>query len=224
MIRNENYKSQEDEENEKIRKIEEERKKIEQEKKERQEYLQKNSDKIRKDKIKSIVKDLTFCAIVAVILCILINRFLLFKAYIPSESMVPTLNKYDQIFVTRIYNTDSIKRGDIVVFKSQELNDTLIKRVIGLPGDRIVISHGKVTVNGEAINESYVVNVDNSDKRDGTYYVPDDSFFFLGDNRPISDDAGLWNNPFIKSDDIIGKAQLRVYPFNTFGFVNKDNE
>ena len=224
MIRNENYKTLEEQENKKIEKIEQERKKIEQEKKEKQDYLEQNNNKIKKNKIKSLIKDLIFCLVVAVILCVLINRFVLFKAYIPSESMVPTLNKHDQIFVTRIYNTDRIKRGEIVVFKSKDLDDTLIKRVIGLPGDRIVITHGKVTVNGEAINENYVVNVDNSDKRDGTYYVPDDSFFFLGDNRPISDDAGLWNNPFIKSDDIIGKAQIRVYPFDKIGFVNKDNK
>lgn len=224
MIRNENYKTAEEIENEKIQKIEQERKKIEQEKREKQEYFEKNREKIKKEKAKSMAKDLIICAVFAVILCVLINKFILFKAYIPSESMVPTLNKGDQIFVTRIYNTGNIKRGDIVVFKSEELNDTLIKRVIGIPGDRIVISHGKVSVNGEEIDEKYVVNADNSDKRDGTYYVPDDSFFFLGDNRPISDDAGLWKNPFIKKSEIIGKAQIRVYPFSSFGFIEKDNK
>ena len=57
--------------------------------------------------------------------------------------MVPTLNEGDHLFVTKIYNLDNIERGDILVFESKELNDTLIKRVIGLPGDKVTIVDGK---------------------------------------------------------------------------------
>ena len=85
--------------------------------------------------------------VIAVILAILINRFLIFKVKIPSESMVPTLNVGDRLFVTRVYNPENLKRGDIVVFYSEEKNEDMIKRLIGLPGDKIVIKDGTVIVN-----------------------------------------------------------------------------
>lgn len=154
--------------------------------------------------------------LVALVAAILIRTFLLFQAEIPSTSMVPTLNVNDKIWVTKVYNTDSIERGDIVVFDSDELNDTLIKRVIGLPGDDIKIVDGVVSVNGEEINEDYVVNKDNWN---GEYHVPEGKFFFCGDNRPASFDSRKWQNPFIDKDKIVGKARLRVYPFSNFGFL-----
>ncbi|MDD6795159.1 MAG: signal peptidase I [Clostridiaceae bacterium] len=154
--------------------------------------------------------------LVALVAAILIRTFLLFQAEIPSTSMVPTLNVNDKIWVTKVYNTDSIERGDIVVFDSDELKDTLIKRVIGLPGDDIKIVDGVVSVNGEEINEDYVVNKDNWN---GEYHVPEGKFFFCGDNRPASFDSRRWQNPFIDKDKIVGKARLRVYPFSNFGFL-----
>ena len=86
---------------------------------------------------------------IALVLALLIKQFLIFKVYIPSGSMIPTLNEGDQLFVTRVYNLDNLKRGDILVFDSDELDDVLIKRLIGLPGDKIKIVSGTVYVNGE---------------------------------------------------------------------------
>ena len=77
--------------------------------------------------------------LIALVLAFLINKFLIFKVKIPSESMVPTLNVGDRLFVTRIYNPEKLKRGDIVVFHSDEKNEDMIKRLIGLPGDKVVI-------------------------------------------------------------------------------------
>ena len=73
-----------------------------------------------------------------------------------------------------------------------------------------------VSVNGEEINEDYVVNKDNWN---GEYHVPEGKFFFCGDNRPASFDSRKWQNPFIDKDKIVGKARLRVYPFSNFGFL-----
>ena len=69
--------------------------------------------------------------VIAIILAVLINRFLIFKVKIPSESMVPTLNVGDRLFVTRVYNPEKLKRGDIVVFYSEEKDEDMIKRLIG---------------------------------------------------------------------------------------------
>ncbi|MGL4109701.1 signal peptidase I [Clostridium sp. LP20] len=149
-------------------------------------------------------------------IALLIKQFLIFKVYIPSGSMIPTLNEGDHLFVSRVYNLDNIKRGDILVFYSEELNDTLIKRVIGLPGDNIEIKDGKVSVNGEEINQDYVKNEDQSY---GEFNVPEGKYFFLGDNRPISFDSRKWNNPYIDGKDIKAKAQIKVYPFSDFGSI-----
>ena len=96
--------------------------------------------------------------IAAIGIAFLINKFLVYNVYIPSESMVPTLNIGDKLMVTRVYDTNKIKRGDIIVFFSEELNEILIKRAIGLPGDHIKIHDGIVNINGEDIKEDYVKN------------------------------------------------------------------
>ena len=113
-------------------------------------------------------------------------------------------------------NKDSIKRGDIIVFKSEELNETVIKRVIGLPGDHVEITDGLVKVNGEQIDESYVKN---NESYNGIFDVPEGKLLFLGDNRAVSYDARYWENPYIDEDDVQGKAQLRYYPISDFGLV-----
>ena len=111
---------------------------------------------------------------------------------------------------------DNIEHGDILVFYSEELNDTLIKRVIGLPGDKVDIVNGKVTVNGVELEEDYV---ENNDAFSGSFIVPEGKYFFLGDNRAISYDARKWSNPYIEGKDIQGKAQIKVYPFSDFGSI-----
>ena len=152
----------------------------------------------------------------AVGIAIALNKFVFMNVYIPSGSMIPTLNIQDRLIVTRIWNKDNIKRGDILVFTSHELNETVIKRVIGLPGDHIEITDGVVKVNGEVLEEDYVKN---NEARSGIYDVPEGKIFFLGDNRAVSYDARYWENPYIDKEDVQGKAQLRYYPIKDFGLV-----
>ncbi|MCR4943073.1 MAG: signal peptidase I [Clostridium sp.] len=155
--------------------------------------------------------------IVAVVIALFIKNFLFFKVYIPSGSMIPTLNEGDQLFVSKVYNTDKLERGDIIVFDSKELDDVLIKRLIGLPGDKIKITNGTVYVNGEKLQEDYVKNNDNFS---GEFEVPEGKFFFLGDNRSNSYDSRRWQDPYIDASCIKAKAGLKVYPFSDFGFVS----
>lgn len=168
------------------------------------------------DKKKNFLFEWIIPIALAFIIALLIKQFILFKVLIPSGSMIPTLNEGDQLFVTKVYNLDNIKRGDILVFHSDELSDTLIKRLIGLPGDKISIVDGKVSVNGEELQEDYIKNKDNFY---GEYTVPDGKYFFMGDNRPVSHDSRKWINPYIDGKEIKAKAQIRVYPFNAFGSV-----
>ena len=167
--------------------------------------------------LKKFTKEWVVPVIMAIIIAMLINRYILFKIYIPSESMVPTLGIGDQLFVTRVYNKDRIKRGDMLVFYSHELEDLLIKRVIGLPGEEIELKgDGAVFVNGEKLEEPYVVNKSN---KSGKFLVPEGKFFFLGDNRANSRDSRVWEEPYISKNDVRGKAQVIVFPFKRFGFI-----
>ncbi|MEG1002098.1 signal peptidase I [Clostridium sp.] len=154
--------------------------------------------------------------IIAVVLAVLINKFLIFKVYIPSSSMEPTLNVGDNLFVTRVYDPEKLHRGDIVVFESKELNETVIKRLIGLPGDTIKIDGGIVFVNGKKLDEPYVKYPMDTY---GEFKVPEGKYFFLGDNRANSNDARFWKNPYIDGSDIKGKAQVRIYPLNRIGLL-----
>ena len=155
--------------------------------------------------------------IAAIGIALLINKFLVYNVYIPSESMVPTLNIGDKLMVTRVYDTNKIKRGDVIVFYSEELAEILIKRAIGLPGDHIKIHDGIININGEDIKEDYIKN---NEKFDGDFEVPNNKFFFLGDNRSRSNDARRWINPYIDASNIQGKARIKFYPFKDFGSLN----
>lgn len=155
--------------------------------------------------------------IAAMGIAFLINKFVAYNVYIPSESMVPTLNVGDKLVVTKTYDTSKIQRGDIIVFYSEELREILIKRAIGLPGDHIEIHNGVVNINGKDIKEDYVKN---NEKFSGTFDVPSNKFFFLGDNRARSNDARRWINPYIDASSIQGRARLKFYPFKDFGSLS----
>jgi len=155
--------------------------------------------------------------IAAMGIAFLINKFVAYNVYIPSESMVPTLNVGDKLVVTKTYDTSKIQRGDIIVFYSEELREILIKRAIGLPGDHIEIHNGVVNINGKDIKEDYVKN---NEKFNGTFDVPTNKFFFLGDNRARSNDARRWINPYIDASSIQGRARLKFYPFKDFGSLS----
>lgn len=176
--------------------------------------LDEESEKDNNKMINNIFKEWILPIIAAIGIAFLINKFLVYNVYIPSESMVPTLNVGDKLVVTRVYNKDKIQRGDIIVFYSDELQETLIKRVIGLPGDHIVIHDGIVNINGEDIVEDYVKN---NEEFDGEFDVPEGKYFFLGDNRRRSNDARRWINPYIDESDIKGEAKFKFYPLKDFG-------
>lgn len=182
-------------------------------------YTEKRKERNKKgslSKKNNLFFDWVLPVIIAVVLAILINKFLIFKVYIPSSSMEPTLNVGDNLFVTRVYNPEKLHRGDIVVFESKELNEIVIKRLIGLPGDTIKIDSGVVYVNGKKLDEPYVKNPMDTY---GEYKVPKGKYFFLGDNRANSNDARFWKNPYIDGSDIQGEAQIRIYPLNRIGLL-----
>ncbi|WP_244833850.1 signal peptidase I [Clostridium sp. BJN0001] len=177
-------------------------------------FFKKNSEKNKEQK--STIKEWIIDIFSVVIISVLIWNFVAYSIWIESGSMIPKLNINDRLISTRVYHPQNLEYGDIVVFKSDELNKILIKRLIGKPGDKIDIKDGIVYRNGEKLEEDYVKN---NEKYDGTFNVPEGKYFFLGDNRKISDDARYWKNPYIDGSKIEGKAQIKYYPIGDFEII-----
>lgn len=166
------------------------------------------------DFVKSLIKDI----IVAAILTAVVISFVR-PTIVKQTSMQDTLNPNDYIIMyRRAYSGDKEpKRGDIVIFKSElqdenGKNKLLIKRVIGLPGDKININDGKVYINDKEYDESYL--------KDGyttgsvnNFKVPKGEYFVMGDNRVVSIDSRYSEVGCIKKDAIKGRAVLRLFPF-----------
>ncbi len=146
-----------------------------------------------------------------------IFQSLCFMAAVPTGSMDPTIPVGSQVLTTRLYNKDNVERGDIIVFESDELGITLIKRCIGLPGDNLVFDgSGNLYINGELYDEPYVSSYSGFE---GEFNVPKNCYFFCGDNRGGSHDCRTFNEPYIHKSVLKGKARIIVYPFSSFGWL-----
>jgi len=180
--------------------------------------FRRNRSRRNRSWVRRFVNDWLVSIVVSFIIVKLITTFLIYKIVVPTGSMTPTVEAGDQLIAVKVYNPSWIKRGDILVFKSDELNELLLKRVIGLPGEHVEIkSDDSVYVNGEKINEDYVRNP--GGKNDMTFDVPDGKYLMLGDNRVSSYDARYWRNIYIDGSEIYGKAEIIVYPLNRAGFA-----
>ena len=140
-----------------------------------------------------------------------------FMASVPTGSMENTIPVGAQVVTTRIFNKDNVERGDIIVFESEEMGVILIKRCIGLPGDEVVFDgSGRIFINGEVYREKYVSSRSDFE---GEFVVPEDCYFFVGDNRGGSIDARYWENPYIHKDFVKGKGVFVLFPFSSFGIL-----
>lgn len=183
----------------------------------------------------------------------LVRSLLLDVYYIPSESMEPVLANGDRILVSRTdFHTEPIRRGDIVVFDGRgsfaPLNSgkgplldsvaaagqwlglagsdtTYVKRVIGLPGETVVCcdADGKITVNGEALDEPYLFDGDSPSKQIFSAVVPDGRLWLLGDHRSASADSrsllGAPGGGMVPMDRVIGRPVQIVWPLDRFAAV-----
>jgi signal peptidase I len=121
---------------------------------------------------------------------------------IRSWSMYPTLHDGDVVLTRRLRETELIRRGEVVLVASAELGRPVVKRVIGLPGDRVdVCAHG-VRLNSVDLGEPYVAV---HGGQTGSFCVPIRTYFVLGDNRPRSNDSRCWMTPFVPATAIRGR-------------------
>lgn len=118
-----------------------------------------------------------------------------------SHSMSPTLPDGSLVLTRRLWRKSTLRRGDVVVVHSQELGETVVKRIIGLPGETVTIQAGEVSIDGHVLPEPYASPSIFSD----SYRVPADHYFLLGDNRDASTDSRSWRNPHIARKAIVGR-------------------
>lgn len=157
---------------------------------------------------------------IAAVLSLFIITFVMQSFLVEGSSMLPTLSDRDRLFVNKfIYRFREPQRGEIIVFRyPADPSRNFIKRVIGVPGDRVAISGGVVTVNGVAIDEPYIneITYGNYPER----VVPENTVFVLGDNRNHSQDSREPSVGFVPYDNIVGEAFVRYWPLTKISIVD----
>jgi signal peptidase I len=130
-------------------------------------------------------------------------------------SMNPTLRDGEFVLVNRLaYRVGEMERGDIIVFRSISSEMDLIKRIVGLPGDEVMVNNRQVFVNNQLLDEPYIAELPNYQ---GQWRVPDGHLFVLGDNRNDSSDSHQWG--LLPIDNVIGKAVFIYWPFREWGLI-----
>ena len=161
------------------------------------------------------------------VLALLLRWYVLEPRWIPSGSMLPTLQLQDRILVEKVrprvqrIQHRHLHRNDVVVFEPPEAliasgydaNAALIKRLVGLPGDVMAVEGGVLIRNGEPVNEPWLS--ENMDYAMAAITVPEDQLWVMGDNRNASLDSHLWGT--LPEQNVIGTAIWRYWPLRRFG-------
>jgi signal peptidase I len=138
---------------------------------------------------------------------------------IESHSMQPNFYEGEFILVNKLaYRLGSPERGDVLVFHNpNNVEEDYIKRIIGLPGDTVEIHDSTVFINGQPLVEEYPINEVPQGQTFGPIVIEPDHLFVMGDNRPQSQDSRVFGQ--LAENLIVGKAWVRVWPFNKFGII-----
>ncbi len=148
----------------------------------------------------------------AVLLAMFITQVLIVNATVPTQSMEPTIMAKDRLIGSRLsYKNSDPERGDIIIFKYPDDEKVLfIKRVIGLPGEKVEIHDGNVYIDGAVLEEPYLTV--RTEGNFGPYEVPEGHFFMMGDNRNNSSDSRYWTNTYLSREAVIGRALFKYWP------------
>lgn len=172
---------------------------------------------------KKELKSILYTIVITVVVVFLLKTYVIINATVPTGSMENTILPGDNIMGLRIaYLSDEPERGDVIFFYfPDDETQKYVKRIIGLPGEKVYINEGKIYIDDaeipleeEYLKEEWIAGI-------GPYefQVPEGCYFVLGDNRNASADARYWKNPYVTKEKIIGKAIFTYYPFDRWGFV-----
>lgn len=161
-------------------------------------------------------RDIFFAALTAIVIVV----FVVQPVKVEGTSMQPKLVDQERIFVNKfVYHFSRIERGDIIVFwYPRDPTKSFIKRVVGVPGERVEVRSGVVYINGRRLREPYLL----PEYLDHSSYPPDlvppGHYFVLGDHRNSSNDSRNWG--FVPEENIFGKAVFRYWPVSKLGLIN----
>lgn len=164
----------------------------------------------------TFLKELVETVVLALVLFLVIN-LLTARVRVDGPSMEPSYQHNNRVVVSKVsYWFNDIERGDVIVFPAPpNPNEDYIKRVIGLPGDRVKVENGSVFVNDKPIDEPYISAPPISNLRETS--VPEGMVFVMGDNRNVSSDSRSWGP--LEIEDIIGKAVFVYWPLDKIRVV-----
>lgn len=163
--------------------------------------------------------------LVIVLLTWVIVTFVGQRTKVDGHSMEPTLSDGDNLIVDKLsYRFRDPERYDIIVFPYQHAENTYyIKRIIGLPGDTVQVIDGYVYINGKKLDEHYGAEVmEDPGIAAEPIKLGDDEYFVLGDNRNHSSDSRVTSVGVLTRDMLIGRAWVRIYPFNKIGVIKHE--
>jgi signal peptidase I len=164
---------------------------------------------------KSVLREILETVLLTLVVFLVLNT-LTGRFQVRGSSMEPALHDGQYLVVSKLsYWLRTPRRGDIIVFQPpNDLSDDYIKRIVGLPGERIRIEYGRVLVDGVPIEEPYVTR---PGPYSGSWKLEPDDYFVLGDNRGNSSDSHTWGT--LPAENIIGKAWLCYWPPEAWGLV-----
>jgi len=174
------------------------------------------------------VKDVVGFALVVLVILIPLRLFVAQPFVVVGDSMQPTFETGEYLIVDELsYHFHPPQRGDVIIFKYPvDPSKYFIKRVIGLPGETVILKGETITIknaanpDGMVLNEPYIAFKNNSDE---TITLDSTHYFVLGDNRPVSLDSRSWGP--LPESDIVGRAFLRLLPVSQIGALpGKHNE
>jgi signal peptidase I len=197
----------------------------------------------------AVVRETVVLVALAVLLAVVFKTFLVAAFYIPSGSMESTLNISDRVLVEKVsYRFGDVQRGDVVVFVHDEpglepagpsnpvagffsslgqaigvvppSDRDFIKRVVGVPGDKITCEGGKLVRNAQKVTERYLDSGTTTDGCNKTITVGPGELFVMGDNRTNSQDSRSFG--VIQRSDVVGRAFVRIWPLNHTGWLRRD--
>ncbi|MFA9463885.1 MAG: signal peptidase I [Velocimicrobium sp.] len=169
----------------------------------------------------STYKELLIDAIIILMCVIVIPRFVVQRTIVSGTSMENTLQDKDNLLVEKVsYLVGKPDRFDVVVFYpyGKEEGEYYVKRVIGLPGETIQIIGETIYIDGEKLQEAYGKDpITFQGIAAEPLTLGDNEYFLMGDNRTVSFDSRYQEIGPVKEDMIVGKALVRIWPFDTFG-------
>lgn len=163
------------------------------------------------------------CIVLAFAAAKLVSSNVIQITTVHGDSMETTVSDGDRLFVGKmIYCFEEPKRFDVIVFtKDGEVN--LIKRVIGLPGEKVEIKEGIIYIDGNQLEEQYGQNPMNQEAEPVELQLGEEEYFVLGDNRLVSLDSRYPSVGAVEKEEIIGKAIVRIFPFSQMRSLTENN-